>query len=75
MVAPLSVRHSQTAAKAVGYRHHGIARTNVLMVAAPPLFFGSASRYVGLLASTMRRSVEGERHFEDAPAMNVPMRP
>ncbi|MEE9284704.1 MAG: adenylate/guanylate cyclase domain-containing protein, partial [Dehalococcoidia bacterium] len=35
--------------------------------------YGSASRYLGLLAATMERWEEAERHFEDALAMNARM--
>jgi class 3 adenylate cyclase/tetratricopeptide (TPR) repeat protein len=34
---------------------------------------GSVSRYLGLLAATMKRWEEAERHFEDAVAMNARM--
>jgi eukaryotic-like serine/threonine-protein kinase len=36
-------------------------------------FMGSASRYLGLLASTRARWVDAARHFEDALAMNESM--
>jgi class 3 adenylate cyclase len=48
------------------------ARLNVV----PQGFFdywGSASRYLGLLAATLERREEAERHFEDALAMNARM--
>jgi class 3 adenylate cyclase len=35
--------------------------------------YGSASRYLGLLAATMERWEEAERHFEDALEMNARM--
>jgi len=35
--------------------------------------FGSASRYLGLLATTMARWEEAQRHFDDALAMNARM--
>src|SRR5439155_26173552 len=34
---------------------------------------GSASRYLGLLAATMQRWQDAERHFEDALGMNTHM--
>jgi DNA-binding SARP family transcriptional activator/tetratricopeptide (TPR) repeat protein len=34
---------------------------------------GSLARYLGMLAATMKRWVEAERHFEDALAMNARM--
>jgi tetratricopeptide (TPR) repeat protein len=44
-------------------------------VIAPQAFacLGSASRYLGLLASTMRRWDDAERHFQDACVMNIRM--
>jgi class 3 adenylate cyclase len=36
-------------------------------------YLGSASRYLGLLAATMERWEEAEKHFEDALEMNVNM--
>jgi DNA-binding SARP family transcriptional activator len=36
-------------------------------------FRGSVARYLGILAATMRRRQEAERHFEDAVAMNARM--
>jgi DNA-binding SARP family transcriptional activator len=47
------------------------AGCNVL--AYPELSLGSASRYLGLLASTMSRWAEAERHFEAAIEMNAQM--
>jgi eukaryotic-like serine/threonine-protein kinase len=47
------------------------AGCNVL--AYPELSLGSASRYVGLLASTMSRWAEAERHFDAAIEMNAQM--
>jgi len=36
-------------------------------------YYGSAARYLGLLATTMKRWEEAERHFEDALEMNARM--
>jgi eukaryotic-like serine/threonine-protein kinase len=47
------------------------AGCNVL--AYPELSLGSASRYLGLLASTMSRWAEAERHFDAAIEMNAQM--
>jgi tetratricopeptide (TPR) repeat protein len=43
------------------------------VVSAPELSVGAASRYLGILASTMERWDEAERHFEHALAMNERM--
>jgi DNA-binding CsgD family transcriptional regulator len=42
-------------------------------IVAPPnvACFGAAARYLGMLAATMKRWPDAERHFEDALAMNV----
>lgn len=45
---------------------------NVLL-ASGSACYGSASRYLGALATTLRRWDEAERHFEDALAMNANM--
>jgi uncharacterized protein HemY len=34
---------------------------------------GSVARYLGILAATLKRWQEAERHFEDAVAMNAQM--
>jgi len=47
------------------------AGCNVL--AYPELSLGSASRYLGLLASTLSRWAEAERHFDAAIEMNAQM--
>ena len=47
------------------------AGCNVL--AYPALSLGSASRYLGLLASTLSRWAEAERHFDAAIEMNAQM--
>jgi tetratricopeptide (TPR) repeat protein len=47
------------------------AGCNVL--AYPELSLGSASRYLGLLASTLSRWAEAERHFDAAIDMNAQM--
>jgi DNA-binding SARP family transcriptional activator/tetratricopeptide (TPR) repeat protein len=39
-------------------------------VGIPEICTGSVSRYLGLLAATIGRQAEAERHFEDALAMN-----
>jgi predicted ATPase/DNA-binding SARP family transcriptional activator len=39
-------------------------------VSTPEFSAGSVSYYLGLLAATMGRSADAERHFEDAVAMN-----
>lgn len=44
-----------------------------IMVADGVACFGSASRYLGLLATTMTRWEDAERHFEGAMAMNARM--
>lgn len=35
--------------------------------------YGAASRYLGVLAATMRQWEKAQRHFEDALAMNASM--
>jgi class 3 adenylate cyclase/tetratricopeptide (TPR) repeat protein len=47
-------------------------RVNVL-IGAGSACYGSASRYLGSLATTMGRWDQAERHFEDALAMNSAM--
>jgi DNA-binding CsgD family transcriptional regulator len=44
-----------------------------LLVGPTAACFGVAVRYLGLLAATMRRWDEAQRHFEDALAMNARM--
>jgi DNA-binding CsgD family transcriptional regulator len=44
-----------------------------LLVGPTAACFGAAARYLGLLAATMRRWDEAQRHFEDALAMNAKM--
>jgi DNA-binding CsgD family transcriptional regulator len=44
-----------------------------LLVGPTAACFGAAARYLGLLAATMRRWEEAQRHFEDALAMNARM--
>lgn len=44
------------------------------LVAGPTVAcYGAAGRYLGMLAATMRRWAEAQRHFEDALAMNARM--
>jgi class 3 adenylate cyclase len=47
------------------------ARFNVTV--SPVIAWGSCARYLGLLATTMGRTDEAARHFEDALAMNARM--
>jgi tetratricopeptide (TPR) repeat protein len=44
-----------------------------ILIASGSACYGSASRYLGALATTMRRWDQAERHFEDALAMNSAM--
>lgn len=44
-----------------------------LLVGPTAVCFGAAARYLGLLAATMRRWEEAQRHFEAALAMNARM--
>ena len=49
------------------------ARRNILAGMAN-VCFGSGSRYLGLLATTLRRWPEAEQHFDDALAMHAELR-
>jgi DNA-binding CsgD family transcriptional regulator len=44
-----------------------------ILVGPTAACFGAAARYLGLLATTMRRWEEAQRHFEDALSMNARM--
>ena len=45
-----------------------------VLIASGSSCYGSASRYLGALATTMQRWDNAERHFEDALSMNANMR-
>jgi uncharacterized protein HemY len=44
-----------------------------VLIASGSACYGSASRFLGALATTMQRWDDAERHFEDAVAMNEGM--
>jgi DNA-binding CsgD family transcriptional regulator len=44
-----------------------------IVVGFTGVFYGAASRYLGMLATTMARWEEAQQHFEDALAMNAGM--
>ncbi len=50
-----------------------LPHAHINLVAAGVMALGSASRHLGLLATTMRRWDDAERHFSDALEMNTRM--
>ncbi len=65
--AAASVEHVGVAAPLYGLL---LPYANRVAVATPEISIGSIARYLGLLASTMRRWESAAGHFDDATAMN-----